>query len=94
MFFIEPTANVIEYEKVEAGSNTSEAETEPKNEAQVGKRYATVPIPTEDNPVTLTLSLKVGDFEVKSEPFKIVSHNILFSIYIFNIRLYSSQCFK
>ena len=37
------------------------------------KRYATVPIPSNSNSVTLTLSLKVGTFEVKSEPFKIVS---------------------
>ena len=55
-----------------------------------GKRYATVPIPSSSTTLTLTLALKVGSFEVKSEPFKIVSLYIRLSIYIFNIGLYSS----
>ena len=64
MFFIDTTANAIEYDEKEI-------------------RYATVQIPSDFSPVTLTLALKVGSFEVKSEPFKIVSLNTLFfNLYI------------
>ena len=72
MFFIDTTANAIEYDEKEI-------------------RYATVQIPSDFSPVTLTLSLKVDDFEVKSEPFKLVSLDTRFSICIFNIRFYSSH---